>query len=136
MGPAEATTTGGTVDGMSEAARLFDQRADPRTNTLVKAVLRAGLGLSMILLVVGLVVQLARGEELALPVKMFKLFAPHPVGEQIMGVGVLVLTLTPALGVLSVVLSWARERDRTYVLVGFAVVCVLFTSVAVGFGFG
>lgn len=133
--PKPAPEGGATVEGgQAEAASLFAKRADPRTNTLVKVVLRTGLALSMLLLVVGLAIQLARGEDLALPVKMFALFAPHPIGEQIMGAGVLILTLTPACGVLSVLFSWIRERDRTYVVVGIIVVGVLCTAVVVGFG--
>lgn len=113
---------------------LVRGRADPRTNTVVKIVLRTGLVLAMALLLIGLVIQLASGHDDAVGVKMFDLFAPRPTGERIMAVGALVLTLTPACGVLSVLSSWVRERDRHYVGVGLIVVAVLSAAVLVGFG--
>lgn len=119
-----------------EQGDLLEERADPRTNTIVKFVLRTGLALALALLVVGLIVQLASGHDQAIQVRMFDLFAPRPVGEKIMGVGVLFLTLTPACGVLSVVLSWVRERDRIYIGVGAIVVAVLCAAVIVGFSGG
>ena len=115
---------------MSDAGRA--QPADPRTNTAVKVVLRAGLSLSLSLLAVGLVVQLAGGHHRADRVRMFALFAAPTAGGKILAVGTLVLALTPAVGVLTVVGSWVRERDRVFVGVGAAVVAVLAAAVAVG----
>jgi uncharacterized membrane protein len=116
------------------AADALSQRADPRTNTVVKAVLRTGLVSALALLVVGLVVQLSTGHHQAVHVHMFHLLVPRSLGERIMAVGVLVLTLTPASGVISVVASWVRERDRLYVGVGMLVVAVLAAAVLVGLG--
>ncbi|MGH9087886.1 MAG: DUF1634 domain-containing protein [Acidimicrobiales bacterium] len=110
----------------------MQRRADPRTNTVVKLVLRTGLGCALALLLAGLAAQLASGDHAAVTVRMFDLFGPRRVGERIMAVGVLVLALTPAAGVLSVVVSWIRERDRPYVGVGLVVVAVLGGAVAVG----
>ncbi len=115
---------------MSDAGRA--QPADPRTNTAVKVVLRAGLSLSLSLLAVGLVVQLAGGHHRADRVRMFALFAAPTAGGKILAVGTLVLALTPAVGVLTVVGSWVRERDRVFVGVGAAVIAVLAAAVAVG----
>lgn len=126
--------TPGTGREAGDGGTLLGRRADPRTNTIVKWVLRTGLVLSFVVLVVGLVVELATGTHEAVAVRMFDLFAPRPVGERIMAVGVLLLTVTPACGVLSVLLSWIRERDRRYVGVGIVVVAVLGAAVAVGFG--
>jgi len=117
-----------------ETERVLDLRADPRTNTVVKWVLRTGLLVALVLLLVGLVLQLVGGNQHAVEVKMFDLLAPRPLGERVMAVGVLVLTLTPASGVLAVLFSWARERDRLYVGVGCVVVAVLAASVVVGLG--
>lgn len=124
------------ADGPGGADRtgLLSRRADPRTNTIVKYVLRTGLAIALVLLVVGLAIQLGTGHDEAIQVRMFELFAPRPIGERIMALGVLFLTLTPACGVLSVVLSWTRERDRVYIAVGAAVVAVLCAAVLVGFG--
>lgn len=109
------------------------QRADPRTNTLVKWVLRIGLLVALVLLVVGFVVQLAGRHHEAFGVRMFDLLSPHSTGERIMALGILALTLTPACGVVTVVLSWVRERDMLYVGVGLTVVAVLTAAVVVGF---
>lgn len=106
--------------------------ADPRANTLVKRVLRTGLGVSLVLLAAGLAVQLAGGHDRAAPVRMFDLFAARLPGERIMGLGVLTLALTPAAGVVSVVASWLRERDRLFVAVGLLVAIVLTSAVLVG----
>lgn len=115
---------------MAEAER--SQPADPRTNTAVKVVLRSGLGLALALLAVGLVVQLAGGQYEAQGVTMFGLLAAPTVGEKILAVGTLVLALTPAAGVLTVVANWARERDRLFVGVGAVVIAVLAVAVVVG----
>lgn len=117
-----------------DAVQAVGLRADPRTNTVVKWVLRSGLVGALGLLLTGLVVQLGAGNHVAVQVKMFDLFAPRPLGERIMAVGVLALTLTPACGVLSVLLGWAREGDRRYVVVGGVVVAVLGAAVLVGLG--
>lgn len=114
--------------------RLLERRADPRTNTIVKTVLRVGLVSALGFLLVGLVLQLASGHDGAVQVRMFDLLAPRSTGEKVMAIGVLVLALTPASGVLSVLLSWVRERDRVYVGVGITVVAVLVAAVLVGFG--
>lgn len=114
--------------------QLLARRADPRTNTIVKTVLRTGLVAALGFLLVGLVLQLASGSDGAVQVRMLDLFAPRSTGEKVMGIGVLVLALTPASGVVSVLLSWVRERDRVYVGVGITVVAVLVAAVLVGFG--
>lgn len=106
--------------------------ADPRTNTTVKRVLRLGLGVSLALLLVGLVVQLVSGHDEALPVKMFALFAPKAAGEKIMALGSLVLAVTPAVGLVTVVANWAREGDHRFVGTGAVVVAVLAAAVGVG----
>lgn len=118
----------------SKAEAQLALRADPRTNTVVKVVLRAGLATSLALLAVGLVIELAGGHHVANGVRMFHLLAPRTLGERVMAGGVLALTLTPAAGVLSVVVSWVRERDARFVGVGVVVVAVLTAAVVVGLG--
>ena len=134
----EGVTRSSAPDGAGApggpADRQLSQRADPRTNTVVKMVLRTGLLLALATLGTGLAIQLASGQHRAVGVHMFDLLAPRSLGERVMAVGVLVLTLTPAGGVLSVVLSWVRERDRPYVGVGVLVVAVLAAAVVVGLG--
>lgn len=123
-------TDGAPTTGAVE--RQLAERADPRTNTVVKIVLRTGLSLSLALLTVGLCIQLATGHDRAVNVHMFDPYAPRSVGERVMAMGALVLTFTPASGVLSVLLSWVRERDRPYIGVGLIVAIVLSAAVVVG----
>lgn len=106
--------------------------ADPRTNTVVKWVLRAGLSVALVLLLAGLVAQLALSRHLAVDVRMFHLFAAPSPGEVLMGLGVLVLTLTPVAGITAVLASWLRERDRGFAAVALVVLVVLAASVVVG----
>lgn len=91
--------------------------ADLRTHMPVQWVLRSGLVVALVLLVVGLVAQLAEGGHRAVPVEMFHLLAPRPAGKPIMGLGILVPALTPAAGVISAVGSWVRGRDSQFVVV-------------------
>jgi uncharacterized membrane protein len=123
---AEGTPPSGAVE------RGLSLRADPRTNSVVKIVLRTGLSLALALLSVGLCIQLATGADVAVNVRMFDLFAPRSAPERVLAVGALILTLTPAGGVVAVLLSWVRERDRRYVGVGVIVVAVLAAAIAVG----
>lgn len=125
----------GTVPGGTAGDdQLLSKRADPRTNTVVKIVLRTGLVLALLVLFSGLVVQLASGHDVAVQVRMFDLFAPRSTGERIMAVGVLLLALTPAMGVLSLLVRWIGERDRVYVGVGVIVVVELSAAVLIGLG--
>lgn len=123
--------TGGPPEPTAGAA--LAARADPRTNTVVTWVLRTGLVVAFAVLLAGLVIELVAGERHAVSVRMFDLFAPRQLGERIMAVGVLLLTLTPACGVLSVCFGLVRERDRRYVMVATIVVVVLAAAVCVGF---
>lgn len=106
--------------------------ADPRTNTVVKVVLRVGLTGSLALLLAGLVAQLATSRHLAVDVRMFHIFSAPSLGEALMGLGILVLTLTPVCGILSVLGSWLRERDRGFSAVAAIVLVVLAAAVVVG----
>jgi uncharacterized membrane protein len=96
-------------------------------------VLRLGLGGAMVLLGAGLVAQLAAAtRHVAVPVRMFHLLGAPSLGEALMGLGVLVLTLTPVAGILSLLISWRRERDHPFVAVALVVLAVLLAAVVVG----
>lgn len=97
-------------------------------------VLRVGVAVSLSLLLAGLVVQLASGHYEAVQVPMFHLAGHRPLGEFLMGLGVLALTLTPACSVIVIVGSWIRQRDSVYIVVGIVVIAVLATSVIAGLG--
>lgn len=99
---------------------------------MIQLVLRLGLAGALALLVAGLVAQLLIGRHEGVEVKMFDLFAAPTLGQTLMGVGILVLALTPVARIVSVLISWLRERDRTFVLVAVAVLAVLSAAVLAG----
>lgn len=106
--------------------------ADPRTNVVVQFVLRSGLVGAMLLLAAGLSVQLASSRNVAVDVRMFDIFGAPSTGEALMGLGVLVLTLTPVAGIVSLLVSWWREHDRPFAGVAALVLLVLSAAVVVG----
>ena len=55
-------------------------------------------------------------------------------GEAIVTVGLLVLVATPVLRVAVSVIAFVQQRDRTYALITFAVLCLLFLSLVLGKG--
>lgn len=107
--------------------------ADPRTNTVIQFVLRLGLGGALFLLLAGLVAQLATTDHVAADVRMFDLLGAPSLGEALMGLGVLVLALTPVASILSLFVSWWREDDRAFSAAAAIVLLVLLAAVLVGF---
>lgn len=106
--------------------------ADPRTNGAVKLVLRVGLSGALALLLAGLVDQLVAPPRAAVGVSMFHVLGAPTFGQALMGLGVVVLTLTPVAGILSALVSWLRERDRGFAAVAAVVLAVLAVAVLVG----
>jgi len=80
----------------------------------------------------GLVVDAARGELEATPVRLGGIFRDGGAGDRIMAVGILVLSFTPLVRVATLIAVWAREGDRRFVAVGLAVIAVLATSLTLG----
>jgi uncharacterized membrane protein len=107
---------------------------DPLERT-VQRVLQGGVAAGFVLLVAGIVVALAGGEELS----------PHvvPLGELWAGLvapdsaayfslGLIVLIATPFVRVAGSLLAFLRLRDRRYALVTAAVLLVMVVSVVLG----
>lgn len=115
-----------------ERAHAGGGPADPRTNTVVKVVLRIGLAGATLLFLAGLLDQLVAARHVAVDVSMFHLFGAPSGGETLMGLGVLLLTLTPVAGITSVLVSWLRERERGFAAVATVVLLVLAAAVLVG----
>ena len=101
----------------------------------VQFLLRAGLALSGALMAAGFALQFAQG---ALRSQGFAprdlLVASLPLGERLMGAGILVLAATPAVRVLALLLLWTRERDFRFVAVALAVIATLAAAIALGGG--
>lgn len=110
-----------------ETKRLLDARA-------VSWLLRSGLVGSALLLAIGLVLQLASGETVSRPMSLGAEAEgeARSAGEVVMGLGVVVLALTPVARVLALVGLWVRERDWRFVMVAGVVLVVLGVAVMVG----
>lgn len=117
---------------MSEGAPAAE--VSRRDHLLVQGVLRLGLGVSVTLMLAGLVLAVAAGEHDPVPVRLSGLASDGSVPDRLMAVGVLVLALTPVFRVVSLIVIWARERDMRFVAVGATVVVVLAAALFLGGG--
>ncbi len=68
-------------------------------------------------------------------VKLFHLLSPElTIGDQLLGLGVLILAMTPALRVLTLLVLWMREKDWKFVGISGLVVLMLIISIYLGGG--
>lgn len=108
--------------------------ADLDVNRLIFYVLRGGVILAVAIVLVGLAL-LAAGRPMPpgglRPTEIPReLAAGSPAG--FLGLGVLLLMLTPVARVLLSVAYFARERDRAYVAITLTVFLILMAGVALG----
>jgi hypothetical protein len=113
----------------------------PRARGLERAVHRSLLGgllASGLLLVAGLAIVLATGEQRGAgpPPPFATLLAGAAAGRgvAIVDVGLLILMLTPALRVAVLGFGWARARELRFALVAASVLALLVVSVLLGVG--
>lgn len=100
---------------------------------LVQFLLRVGLVLSMILMVTGLFVNVASGHVQSVVVPMFDLLKESlSVGDRLLGMGVLILALTPLIRVITLTLLWMKEKDWKFVGISILVIIALMISVSLG----
>jgi uncharacterized protein len=100
----------------------------------VQWVLRGGLAIACALIGVGLVIALANGEHMAARVHLHALLSEGTTADRVIACGLLLLAMTPVVRVLSLVVIYALERDRRFVLVSLIVVVVLGAAIASGHG--
>lgn len=87
----------------------------------------------MILMMIGLVINMSTGHTKSVPVTMFDLFDESLLlGDRLLGIGVLILALTPAIRVITLTILWAREKDWKFVGISVVVILALIISVALG----
>lgn len=98
----------------------------------MQTALRAGLGTSFALLVAGILIAAFEPGSGRGPVPLSDLFGRLPLGSRLMGLGILVLGLTPVIRVLLLVFLWIRERDYRHAAVAGVVLITLITSVVLG----
>jgi hypothetical protein len=99
---------------------------------IVQLLLRVGLAAATVMVTAGLGWALATGRETSLPVGLGALLADAEAPDRLMAGGILVLALTPVARVVALLVLWWRERDWTFVAVGFAVVVVLVAAIVLG----
>lgn len=105
-----------------------------RVQKIVQWLLRGGLIVSVVLMAIGFVMKVASGSHHSPGVKLFSLGSVKTNADLVMGLGVLVLALTPAFRVIALVVLWTRERDWRFVGVACAVVVTLSLAVIIGHG--
>lgn len=114
------------------------QKSERRAERLVHFSLLAGLALAAVLLALGLLVGLVRGEPEtggeppALP--QLVLAALGGNGQALMNLGLMALMVTPVLRVAMLILGWTAAGERRFALVALAVLALLSLSMLLGVG--
>lgn len=99
---------------------------------IVPVILRGGLVLAAGLMAAGFVAALVGGTHQAPAIRVGDLFGNLSLSNRLIGFGVVVLAATPAARVLALLVLWAREGDRRFMVVAFVVVVVLTAGVVLG----
>ncbi|MDP2622232.1 MAG: DUF1634 domain-containing protein, partial [Actinomycetota bacterium] len=110
--------------------------ADSPTSTArgIQAIYRVGLTLAVSMLLVGLSWALLRGETAAVSIRLGGLFTTGSIADRVVGLGILVLSLTPAVVVMALIRAWWREGDRRFAASGVLVIAILALALVVGHG--
>lgn len=84
-------------------------------------------------MMIGLVINISAGHIEPVPIGMFELLSESlTLGDRLLGIGVLVLALTPAIRVITLTILWTREKDWKFVGVSVMVIIALIISVSLG----
>lgn len=109
-------------------AEVHGRRSERR---VVAALLRAGLAVSAGSMTVGLSWAVAAGRLAALPLRLGELDGSR-AGALLMGIGLIVLALTPAARVVALVIDFSIERDWRFAAVAAGVAALLSIGIALG----
>lgn len=101
---------------------------------IVHGILRGGLMVSIGLMALGLALKLGSGDHHERSVELMHLGRSGSAGDTVMGLGVLVLGLTPALRVVVLAGVWVHQRDWRFVWVATVVVTTLVIATLLGGG--
>jgi uncharacterized membrane protein len=104
---------------------------------VVERLLRAGMALSTLLFLAGILVAFSEGGMTPRGLPLFAIAAAAregEVGEAVAAVGVLVLAATPVVRVLALACLWAREKDFRFMWISLVVAAVLAFSILSGKG--
>lgn len=100
----------------------------------IAAILRAGLALSLGMLVLGVVISARAGAGEAERERPFDAWSAREPGAAIATAGILVLGATPALRVIALIVIWTREHDRRFALTACAVAIIVAVAALLGHG--
>jgi uncharacterized membrane protein len=120
-----------------------------RAELIISGVLRIGVGASMTLILLGMLLSfLHHREYVSSPAELQRLTHPgaavpqglagvidgiqHLRGQSIVSAGLLLLILTPVLRVATSIVAFVVQRDRTYVMITSIVLLLLLLSFVVG----
>ena len=106
--------------------------ASGRDHVRIQGLLRAGLGLSVLLMLAGLGLRAVRGDVAAPAVGLFEIVELRDPARILTSSGILVLALTPAFRVLALAAMWWKERDWRFVGVALAVSVTLALAIIAG----
>lgn len=101
----------------------------------VQFILRLGLSFAAALMLVGLALKIASADYSAPNVSIGGILTGAlDRADQIMGLGILILSLTPVFRVVMLVFLWIRENDWRFVGVAILVLAVLILAMSLGGG--
>lgn len=103
---------------------------------IVQRLMQTGLGIAVILMIAGVLLHLLQEPNtVATPLKLADLLNfNQSLATLLLGWGIFVLALTPAMRVGILFLLWLKARDWIYAGISFAVILTLILAVAVGQG--
>ncbi|MEO9184543.1 MAG: DUF1634 domain-containing protein [Kofleriaceae bacterium] len=94
--------------------------------------LRLGLVGSSALVLTGLILAFATGRYAGHAVPLGALLSDSALADRVIAIGLVILALTPVLRVVALIVIWAVERDRRFVVLGLIVAAILAASLVSG----
>jgi uncharacterized membrane protein len=113
---------------------MSDDKENERMAGAVRRTLQIGLTASVLLIVVGWIVIATHARAADGPDAGLWSRAVHGDGTAILGLGLVLLMLTPVARVLVLAVGWLSSRDFTFSLIAFFVLALLSLSVLLGTG--
>lgn len=113
---------------------MTSRAGSKRAWKVVALVLRVGLILGGSLLLAGVLVGLFTGSTAAPALRLTDLTANVPLNGRLEIAGIVVFAVTPAVGVLALIVAWVRERDWMHTIIAAAVLAILTVGMILGHG--
>ena len=118
---------------MEERVLVHETREGATDRRVIRRVLQGGLWSSVVLMSLGLMIELFQGGDFSQGLEMDQVFVSGlSVGFRLMGIGIWVLALTPAVRVGMLLLLWVREKDWRFAMISLAVLLSLSFSIWLG----